>query len=320
MLPKISVIAVTARAGGFDILVNCFAAQTFPQHQFEVIIVDSFWDERHEFVKDRLPGNFEHLKLENERPFYDACYANNFGLANACGELIIHFCDMNWAHERCLEEHWRIYTEHKGYSLSGFCDRFPIPKLKEPKVVQGGTGWDWEEIAWSCFQEDLTAERANQIFTGMEPSYRERKGITTTGLTEISGNVFYAALNESIPMSVLKEINGWDMDYDGGRGSADTDLGMRANYAGWKFLCDPSSAMINRKFGQEGTSHVFPTKPKEQQPRTTAQNAVYFDHRAKQLKEGACGPRCENGLDQIYHTFHRDGWDIRIPKTSLTIP
>jgi hypothetical protein len=293
---NISVIAVTARAGGFDILVHCMMAQTFPQSDFEVIVVDSFYDERNQFVKDRLPANFRHVKLEAEKDYYDACYANNFGLRLAQGELIVHFCDQNWAYENCLADHWRIYQDYPGYSLSAYCDRYPIPKMKQAEIVGDEHHFYWNEIAWTCYEEEMTPERAQYIFNSMEPTYRERKGNAGTdykdGLKEIPGEFFYASLNESIPMSVLKEINGWNENLDGGYGSADIDLGVRANIVGWKFLCDPNS--INRKFGQQGTSHLFLGKQK-QRLREPADNYKLFQENIAAIRAGIKSVQAEQG-------------------------
>ena len=272
MPPKVSVIAVTARLGCFDVLVHCMEAQTFPKDDFEVVVVDSFYNERKDYVKDRLPGNFRHIGLPEDRPWYDACYANNVGTREAQGELLIYFSDLNWAYPDFVKDHWEIYQTVPGFSMTGYCDRYPVPKLRslscwsEDKV--SAVGYRWDDFAWSIFADEFTTDFAEQYFKGNEPTYRERKGgvgwmpAPGTDYKELPGDYWYGSLNESIPAAVIKEINGWSELFDGAYGIADVDLGVRANMAGWKFLIKPDS--INRKLGQKSDSGVVPARNKPQ--------------------------------------------------------
>ena len=268
---KVSVIAVTARLGCFDVLVNCMEAQTFPKGDFEVVVVDSFYEERKDFVIDRLPINFRHIGLPEDRPWYDACYANNLGTREAWGELLIYFCDMNWASSDFVMDHWEVYQSMPGYSMTGFVDRYPIPNLKDTR--------DWADCAWSIFAEEFTAETAERYFADIQPTYRERKGIADdridgTPYLSLPGDKWYGSLNESIPAAVVKEVNGWNERFDGAYGIADIDLGVRANMAGWRFLVKPDS--VNRKFGQKSESGVIPARNKPQ-TRTLADNWRLFE-------------------------------------------
>ena len=253
-MTKISVIVVTARMGCLDVLVNGMLAQTMSQDEFEVIVVDSCYRERHKFFdRATFPGNFFHVELPRKYDYYDACWANNFGLTIACGELIVFFSDLNWPDENFLKDHWLIYKTIPGYSMTGYLDRYPVPRLK-PNLT-------WDNAWWSIFERELTYTRAVDYFREMPVEYSERKNgggsfVPNTPYFELPGDFFYGALNESIPMAVLKELNGWDESYDGGYGSADIDLGARANLIGWKFLIKPDS--INKKFGTKSTSAHVP--------------------------------------------------------------
>lgn len=255
-MTKISVIAVTARMGCLDVLVHGMMAQTMPMDDYEVIIVDSCYRRRSEYIDNlTLPKNFRYEGLPNVAAAYDACFANNFGLRLAQGELIVFFSDLNWPEPRFLEHHWQIYTNFPGYSMTGYCDRWPVPPLK--------THLNWRDCWWSIFADGpFTKLQAEAYFASHNPEYSERKGgalgaaVPNSPYFELPGRFFYGALNESIPMAVLRELNGWCESYDGGYGSADIDLGTRANLIGWKFLNKPDS--VNAKFGTKGTSAHIP--------------------------------------------------------------
>ena len=290
-MPKVSVIAVTARLGCFDVLVNCMEAQTFPKGDFEVVVVDSFYEERKDFVIDRLPKNFRHIGLPEDRPWYDACYANNVGTREAQGELLIYFCDLNWAYPDFVKDHWDVYRTVPGHSMTGYCDRFPIPLLKTGRLGPGferpEDAYDWADVAWSIFFDEFTSKFAEWYFNSVEPSYRERKGgIIPSEPTELPSvapemtfyelpaDKWYGSLNESIPKAVVEECNGWNEAMDGAYGVADVDLGVRANLAGWKFLVKLDS--INRKLGQKSDSGIIPARNKPQ-TRTLADNWRLFE-------------------------------------------
>ena len=283
MKKKISVIVVTARMGCLDVLVHGMMNQTMPRDDHEVIIVDSCYTKRSEYVySGALPNNFRYERLPDVAVSYDACFANNFGLRLANGELIIFFSDLNWPEPRFLERHWQIYTNFPGYSMTGYCDRWPVPTLK--------TNLNWRDCWWSIFADgSFTKLQAEAYFASRRIEYSERKGGAQAGAVpnspyfELPGRFFYGALNESIPMTVLKELNGWDESYDGGYGSADIDLGTRANLIGWKFLNRPDS--VNIKFGTKGTSAHIPGvfKPITKSPE---ENYAHYEKQMAAIRNG----------------------------------
>ena len=283
-MKKISVIAVTARMGCFDVLVHGLASQSMDKADYEVIIVDSCYKERRGAcpgIRSALPSNFYHLELPAKYDYYDACYANNFGASRASGELLVFFSDLNWPEPKFLERHWQIYTNFPGYSMTGYCDRYPVPRL-----------WDnlnWRYHAWSVFQSPFFKSFAEKYFAETPIEYAERKGgvrgapVLGSPYFELPGEFFYGALNESIPKAVWKELGGWDEIYDGGYSAADIDLGTRANMIGWKFLIYPNS--INNKLGTKGTSGHIPGvfKPTIRQPH---ENLALYQWQMEAIKSG----------------------------------
>lgn len=294
---KISVIAVTVRIGCLDILANGFARQTFPQDDFEVLLIDSFYNERHKIIATRLPANFFHMPLPEDKPNYDACYANNYGLRHASGELVVFFTDCNWPARDFLAEHWRIYKEVPGYSATGYVDRYYAPELRAPTSVNGQACYGYDDVAWSVFAREFTTDYADEFFASQKPFYQERKGhlvdgfVTGTNYAELPPEKWYGSLNESIPMSVMRKINGWDEIYDGAYGVSDIDVGWRAHQAGWRFLVLPD--LINYKLGDQSTARTIPGKYK---PRVEGQdNLAIFEQVKADVRDGKRTYRAEQG-------------------------
>lgn len=249
---KISVVVVTARLGGLDVLVNSLRAQEdIVPGDWELILVDDWYDERVGMIAGL---NVKHLRPK-DNAYLDPCHANNLAYRHAQGELIVFFSDMLWAHPRFLADHWNVYQKYPGYTLSGFLDRCPMPQLK-PQI-------DTENSKWSIFAEEFTKERAFIHFLD-EPEYRERKGgirgVQFGDFFEMNGEFVYFNV-DSMPLAVLKDLNGLDERYDGGYGICDIDLGWRANRIGWKFIASDGLAVC-KKLGMRGALVNLPRKPK----------------------------------------------------------
>lgn len=273
-----------------DVLVNGLLEQSFPRDDFEVIIVDSCYAERRPHMGVfPLPNNFFHLELPDKYDYYDASYANNFGLRLATGELIVFLTDNIWPEKNFLARHWQIYTNFPGYSMTGYVDRYDLPPLRE--------SLEWETCWRSVYQYTFNETYAAHFFQTNEPYYRERKGgargaaVPSSPYFELPGDFFYAGLNESMPLAVLKEINGFNQDLDGGYGCADIELGMRANLAGWKFLNYPES--INFKLGQRANSAKIPGKFKKD-IRTPDEQRAIAQRVISDIRAGA-SVKIENG-------------------------
>jgi len=275
---SISVITTTISLGGLDMLINSMKAQV-DAPQFEVIYVDEWHEARKRFVDDYFIPAFRHVP-PTPHDYIDHCAGWNTGLRHAEGELICFLNDYIWAYPYYLRDHWNIYKNLSGYSASGYLDRYPWPAMNDSKEI--------EDVWWTSFTDEFTAERARHYFDCVEPVYRERKGgmqgerIGETEMFRMPGDKWYASLNDSIPLAVLKEINGWDERFDGGYASQDIHIGIRAEMVGWKFCLLPT---CNYKIGVYGLPRLAHSIVKPWQ-RSAEDNPRMFVERIAAIREG----------------------------------
>ena len=257
--------------------------QIMPSEDFELIIVDDWISLR----REELSGYVQALSVMNKYHLltgyvppkqtgisYHNSAAFNTGLALATGELVIFLVDFVWLPEDFLERHWRFYKEHPGYSLSVYVDRY-----KYPPIVDGNL---------SIFDKWFDRDFAGTWFSDGNLIYQERKGGALDreigrGIYEMPGDKIYM-LGDSVPLAVMKELNGWDERYDGGYGSNDLDVGLRANMAGWKFAADLAAPTL-KKLGDKSMAHLLPTI-KTKFIRQPEDNYRMLQERIKAINEG----------------------------------
>ena len=264
----------TARLGGFDMIVNSFAQQTMPDSEWELIIVDEYFDERHDLIK-HIDLPIKHIPPYKRLAIYDDNTGLNSAIRVAEGELITVLVDYCWVYPGYLQTHWDWYKEYPGYSMTGYLDRYVPPPIK----TEG-------DLRWSAFKQPFDAAYASEFFANETPEYCERKGgyrgAKVDSTWEMPGELIYM-LGDSIPLSVLKELNGWDEAYNGAYGTNDIDLCIRANMLGWKFILNENSLIW--KTGTQQSSIVIPAKgkPKVRKPED---NRNLFMARMQAIREG----------------------------------
>jgi hypothetical protein len=273
---SVSVVTTTVSFGGLDMLFNSMSWQS-KAVPFEIVLADEWYGERKDLLAERLRNEYaglsvKHIPIPKKQNFIDHCNGWNTGLRAAEGELVCFLNDYFWAYPDYIRDHWEVYTRTRGYSMIGYCDRFAYPPLATEDT------WTW----WTAFAEEMTAARAQDYFSHTAPFYQERKGGTFKAGDPVPGHLFYASLNESIPLAVLKALNGWDERYDGGYASNDVDLGVRANMIGWRFVLNPT---INFKIGQASMPRHMRTvvKPHHRSPQ---ENHQRFLNRIEAISQG----------------------------------
>ncbi len=245
---------------------------------FEVIVVDELFHLRPGF---RVPLGFNcvHIPPPRPKPYYDNSTGFNQALRLARGELVCFFVDYMWVEPDYLQKHWGFYKSQEGWTLSGYIDRYEFPKLHDDMIQSG---------LWSTFAQPFTPTH----FTTHRPVYKERKGgvgiMHTDGRVEIPGDKIYL-IPDSIPLAVLKQLNGLDEAYDGGYGVNDIDVGVRANMLGHRFALDP--ALVARKLGTPQMSARIPgvKKPYRRDlewEESWRENFAMFQNRMQAIREG----------------------------------
>jgi len=277
---KISVVVTSYRMGGLDLLVHSFAQQTLPVAEWELILVDGYWVERKHLLTN-LPFNVKHIKEHKQIPIYSNSTGFNSGLLLAEGELVTFLIDYCWIYPGYLEAHWNWYQKYKTHSMSGYMDRYTPPRLADDSK-----NFNYNRM-WAVFKDEFTADYADIFFANTPHEYCERKGgqrglELAPGVYEMPGQLVYM-IGDSIPYSVIKELNGWDELYNGGYGCNDIDIGVRANMLGWKFGLNPAS--IIQKLGTPTSSQVLPGINKLRS-RTPEENYQRFTDRIAAIRTG----------------------------------
>lgn len=230
---KISIIIPTNRQDKLlDFELPSFAEQTFPEEDFEVIIVDDAPIDRKAEVESFAKTNHMNIKwMRGKKPYYrsneNISSSRNTGLIHAEGELVIFIDDYSCIRPEYLEIMWRAYKENPGYSPVGpvvsvdYCDP-PYPKIGGLKI------------------------RSDD---------RRSEAIKAAGLTpfQCPSNWFYTS-NASAPMREIIKVNGfWEMA-DLTR-EEDVLFAMALVRNGWKFCFfnSPATSVYHMAHGQGET-------------------------------------------------------------------
>lgn len=126
-MPDISVLYVTHRPGGFDVLKHDLRRQTF--EDFELVVVDDWGGDREAAVREYV-SEFDLTYLEprppRERDYWNLNKAYNDGVEACEGELIVSLQDYIWIDEHGLERFWEVYEE-TGDFVTGVGGKYAEP-------------------------------------------------------------------------------------------------------------------------------------------------------------------------------------------------
>lgn len=181
--PKISILYVTNRLGGIDILKDNLDRQTF--RDFEVVIVDDL--DRSDEIKAYMADYSPTVLKPRPRASGDVWNLNkayNDGLRACKGELIVFLQDYIWVRANGLERWWQDYEAHPEAFFSGvghkakwperkdndgamsIFKRFEAPvgiselddRLIEPKTGLEESNYSTWELNWACAPRKLMPE------------------------------------------------------------------------------------------------------------------------------------------------------------------
>lgn len=244
----ISVVTVTNRCGGLDLLADSLRRQTF--RDFELILVDAIRPYRaaHSFPGDMRVQWIDDWHDDNFTSRYMA--AQNKGIEHARGDTILFACDYSYFAPDCLEKHAAAQRRTPGpvcfdYEYRAMPATKPgLPSYRETisgtKENAGTYGWQCAENAkryaadvksgrldpymWSIFAEQLTPEAIAAL-----PLEHEHKPSTADLATDWN---WCSLKNESIPTELLLDMNGFDEAYDGSHLYQDSELSYRLRARG----------------------------------------------------------------------------------------
>lgn len=244
----ISVLCVTNRVGGLDLLADSLRRQTY--RDFELVLVDSIRPYRaaYSFPTDMRVQWLDDWRDDNFTSRYMA--AQNKGIEHARGDTILFACDYSYFAPDCLEKHAEAQKRAPGPVCFDYEYRtMPAPKpglpnyretisgTKENAAEYGRQCHDnatryaadlksgkLSEFMWSIFAEPLTPEAIAAL-----PLELEQKPSTA----DLANDWNWCSLkNESIPTELLLDMNGFEEDYDGSHGWQDSSFSYRLRARG----------------------------------------------------------------------------------------
>lgn len=271
---RVSVIVVTVRPGGLDVLLTGLAHQEF--EDFEVVLVDGLYHRRRELVADKFAQ--ARIRLVHTPPRLhnfpeDSCpQYRNAAIAKARGELLVWLCDYSFLPSVGLREHWGVW-EAFGWTTAGMgAHRYVFPpevsyKLPEyapmkrftPSAESGAT-YGYSESDANLFAEDVRQgvydtlmysvfhpplEAPEQIKSLRDDPYFFMADPKLRGIVGgIVPPTAFHAKNESVGMKDFLAVNGFDECWIG-HCYDDSDAGLRLSRVGAKWmLLDPAATVL----------------------------------------------------------------------------
>ena len=222
---KVSVILPTNRRNGALYALHSLSKQTFPQKDFELLIIDD--SKNSGLIQDVAWSSDLNVIILKSKPNYwrsNRLIANarNTGLIHCDGELVVFLDDFCWVPPRWLEEHWITY-KRTPYTMIGAGKAvkyipnkyYELDQLPPPNVGDNVEG---------AFIRNLAQFKVS-----------DTRG--SNSLRKCSGGWFYT-MNASAPLDKIVYVNGFDEEYDL-TSEEDIDLGVRLGRAGCKFFYRP---------------------------------------------------------------------------------
>ena len=225
--PKISILNITARWGGMDVLRANLERQVFKD--FEIVIVDALWCERESQVK-RYFKDFNLIYIrqsdKKEGAYSNLAHADNEGFRNCKGELIVCLQDFIWMAPFGLHKFWEAYQAYGNILVGGVGHQYCKPGKEEIANLKGKI---------TIFKEEFKDRPENQCWN--DPRMRLDQG-TFYETSPVNWELSYG----SIPRKVIYELGGMDEEYDAqGFAYDNVNIAQRAEFLGYKTYLDQTN-------------------------------------------------------------------------------
>lgn len=231
---KISVLNITNRTGGIDILWANMKRQEFTD--WELVIVDGRWREREEEVKEYINDHrlvYVRQSDKREGAYTNLAHADNEGFAACSGELIVCIQDYEWIGPQALSKFWYHHEQHpEGALVTGVGDQYsdPFPVDNEGKITVFDKPYTRrpENLCWS----DPRKNNARPMFSEGSP---------------VEWELNWA----SIPKKIIHEVGGMDEQFDyEGFAWDNTYIATKAQLLGYKIYLDQTNECMG--FNHDG--------------------------------------------------------------------
>ena len=205
MKPKITIISVTCRKGGLDILAKCLNQQTF--REFEHIIVTKSLDVWSRNFKTTYPLIIMWDPKKREGDNNNLHKGWNHAIKQAKGELIVSIVDLTWIPVNCLEKLWFAYQNDTKSCVTGIGHQYKEVINDKP-----------EGLVWN----DPRARLDQGTFYQVRPTEME-------------------LCVASFPKVGIYEVGGFDEIYDQGWALGEKETMYRMEKAGYKMFIDQTN-------------------------------------------------------------------------------
>ena len=220
--PLVSIVTPTIRTGWWNLMAHNIKEQSYKN--IEWIIVDDHEQDRSKLASEyasKYALNIRYVRGK-KRPVkrtYGLCNANNTGLQEAKGDLIVILQDFIVMPKRGIENYVDVYRRNPDALIAG------TDHMYKSKIEPDITSEDWFNGETDVKGEFLWKNIRNTN-SGMRP---------TDNPYDFEQN--YCA----IPTHIAKALGGWWEFYDEGLGFDNTSLAFRAMKSGYKVLVDDSN-------------------------------------------------------------------------------
>mgnify|MGYP001616049474 CR=1 FL=1 len=141
MKPKISVVQVTNRYGGFDVIYNTLKRQTFKD--WELIYYDTICDKRRDAVQAYCKGDprVKHYQQPPKDPKAKTwlAHAENGAIKHATGDLVVFLQDFIYIQADALEKYWLQYQTNPKFLVTGVGHQYGSPGKADIADLNGLT-------------------------------------------------------------------------------------------------------------------------------------------------------------------------------------
>lgn len=274
---KVTVLTITFRPGYIDLMCAALDRQTMPKKDWEWVLVDDLWEQRHDVVQSYVGDsiNLKHIPPREIKEYSATATAFNTGLRVAKGELVYFMSDYMYPHPRCLARHWQLYQQHGpkvfisgpllddltrwGHSMySGSIVPESLIQVGKDLYVTHENIPPVPVALRDGFDQAIPGNYISVLSSPFVPEWPEDRGVDwrVGALIYEAGNVWldpitlwhkssptwwWAGRNDSAPLEMVRNAGGLDESEEWVHGGLDGALSTSLKAQGGRYLVDTST-------------------------------------------------------------------------------